>query len=196
METNEIQFVDPEVTQEKFREELGMFFHLKEDYRRKGVLLLEQHYPNLFFAFAAPSLSPMPIAFAVCINFVNYDIQPLSVKFVHPLTFEPVSIEQVPTWLYRKLEGSPVPQPLLQADQDRVPFFCIPGVREYHEHPFHNGDSWLLYRKKGGEGSLCFLLDNLQLYGTSSLTSYTWQVNFNMQTPSIKLGFDGNTLPL
>src|SRR5690606_10277866 len=119
-----------------------------------------------------------------------------SVKFVHPLTFEPVSIEQVPTRLNRKLEGSPVPQELLQAHQDRVPFFCIPGVREYHEHPFHNGDSWLLYRKRGGEGSLCFLLDNLQLYGTSSLTSYLWQVTINMQTPSLGLSFDNNTLPL
>jgi hypothetical protein len=25
-------------------------------------------------------------------------------------------------------------------------FFCMRGVREYHEHPEHTGDQWLLYR--------------------------------------------------
>lgn len=196
MESHQPQFVDPEVTKHKFQEETDMFFRLKEEYRRKGVLLLEQRYPDLFFAFVAPSLQPLPIGFAVRINFTNYDVQPLSVKFVHPLTLEPLMIEQVATRLPRRLEGSPSPQALLQADQNRVPFFCIPGVREYHEHPYHNGDSWFLYRKRGGEGSLCFLLDNLQLYGTSHVSSYTIQVNFNMQSPTLQLGFDPEGLPL
>ena len=26
------------------------------------------------------------------------------------------------------------------------PFLCLRGVREYHEHPQHSGDDWLLYR--------------------------------------------------
>ena len=28
------------------------------------------------------------------------------------------------------------------------PFICLRGIREYHEHPQHSGDSWLLYRTK------------------------------------------------
>ena len=196
MESPQAQFVDPEVTQQKFKEELEIFSRLRDEYRKKGVLLLEQCYPDLFFAFAAPSLHPMSIIFAVRINFVNYDVQPLSVKFVNPLTLDPVAIEQVPTRLLRKLEGSPDPQALLQANLDRIPFFCIPGVREYHDHPYHNGDSWFLYRKRGGEGSLCFLLDNLQLYGTSYLTSYNLQINFNMQVPSLQVGYNPQDLPL
>ncbi|WP_162428191.1 putative metal-binding protein [Pontibacter pudoricolor] len=196
MESSLIQYVDPEVTHQKFQEELEIFFSLREEYRKKGVLLLEQQYPDLYFAFAAPSLYPMPIVFAVRINFVNYDVQPLSVKFVHPLTLEPITIEQVHTNLPRKLVGAPTPQALLQADLNRIPFFCIPGVREYHNHPFHNGDSWFLYRKKGGEGSLCFLLDNLELYGTSYLTAYTFQINLNMQIPNLQLGYNPEDLPL
>ena len=26
------------------------------------------------------------------------------------------------------------------------PFLCLRGIREYHEHPQHSGDDWLLYR--------------------------------------------------
>lgn len=196
MDSHQPQFVDPEVTQQKFEEEMHVFSLLKEEYRKKGVLLLEQRYPDLFFAFVAPSLHPMPIAFAVRINFINYDVQPLSVKFVHPLTLEPVMYEQIATRLPRRLDGSATPQALMQADSNRVPFFCIPGVREYHEHPYHDGDSWLLYRKKGREGSLCFLLDNLQLYGTSHMSSYTLQLNFNMQSPSLHLGSNHQDIPL
>lgn len=168
---SEVQFVDSEVTWQKFQAELECFRQLKEDYRGKGVMLLEEAYPNLYFAFAVPSLNPVPIVFAVRINFANYDLQPLSVKFVHPTTLQPVLINQLQTRLLRKI-NDPRPQELMQAQTDQIPFFCIPGVREYHSHTFHNGDSWFLYRQRGGEGSLCFLLDNLQLYGTSSINSY------------------------
>jgi len=27
------------------------------------------------------------------------------------------------------------------------PFLCVRGIREYHEHPQHSGDEWLLYRE-------------------------------------------------
>lgn len=27
-----------------------------------------------------------------------------------------------------------------------LPFLCLRGIREYHEHPQHSGDDWLLYR--------------------------------------------------
>jgi len=30
------------------------------------------------------------------------------------------------------------------------PFLCIPGVREYHEHSSHIGDSWDNYKSKSG----------------------------------------------
>ena len=186
---HQVHYVDEEVTRRKFKLELENFDRLKEHYRQLGILLLHQNFPDLYFAFLAPAIQPTPIVFAVRINFTNYDVEPLSVKFVHPLTFQPLKINQLMAGLLRRLKDSPVPQNLLVADQDGEPFFCIPGVREYHNHPFHNGDSWFLYRKNGGEGSLCFLIDNLQLYGTSHVVTYNFQINMT-------LGSNPNLLPL
>src|SRR6185437_3217307 len=41
---------------------------------------------------------------------------------------------------------------------DEVPFLCLAGVREYHEHPAHTGDSWWVHRTTGA-GSLSHLLN-------------------------------------
>ena len=40
------------------------------------------------------------------------------------------------------------------------PFFCIPGIRQYHDHPQHSGDSWLLHRA-AGEGTLATICDRI-----------------------------------
>ncbi|MCW3117953.1 MAG: hypothetical protein JWM28_2035 [Chitinophagaceae bacterium] len=190
------QFVDQAITVEKYTQQLARFQSARDYYRRLGVLLLEDSFPNLYFGFAATLLTPVPIIFAVKINFDNYDIAPLSVQFVHPVTFEPIRCSQLPNLLLRKLENSPVPQNLLVADRDDRPFFCIPGIREYHEHPFHTGDSWFLYRDNGNEGSLCFILDNLQLYGTSNIKSYQFQINLAAQNNAVGIFSDPNTFPL
>lgn len=196
MKAKNPQFVDVEVTKQKYAEELAKFHTMKENYRKLGVLLLDEAYPNLYFGFTAPSLSPVPIIFAVKINFDNYDVQPLSVQFVHPLTLAPVLSSQMHTHLPRKLEGSPQPQFLLQAHRDEQPFFCIPGVREYHDHPYHTGDSWFLYRKKGKDGSLCFILDNLQLYGTSHIKAYQVPIQLMAEFNRINISLDQNSLSL
>lgn len=196
MEGTGHQFVDPEVTRQKFTQELANFLSAKEHYRKMGVILLDDAYPDLYFGFAAPTLSPVAIIFAVKINFDNYDVLPLSVQFVHPLTFQLMKASQLHTKLPRKLENSPLPQPLLQADKDEKPFVCIPGVREYHEHTFHTGDSWFLYRSKGKEGSLCFILDNLQLYGISHIRAYQVQIQMVAQNSNINISSDPNSFPL
>ena len=40
------------------------------------------------------------------------------------------------------------------------PFLCVPGTREYHSHPQHSGDDWLLHRSTGA-GRLIPLCDLL-----------------------------------
>ena len=40
------------------------------------------------------------------------------------------------------------------------PFFCVPGIRQYHDHPQHSGDSWLLQRHTQ-EGSLATISDRI-----------------------------------
>lgn len=196
METLSLQFVDLGITRQKFESELERFQSAKTHYRNLGIFLLADAFPNLHFGFAAPTLTPVAIIFAVKINFDNYDVEPLSVQFVHPITFEPVKASQLPTNFPRKLENSPVPQPLLQADTDEAPFICIPGVREYHQHTFHTGDSWFLYRGRGREGSLCFILDNLQLYGISHISAYQIQMQLTAQNTSVNIVSDPNSFSL
>lgn len=185
---SDFQFTDPVVTRKKFEIELDKFISGRDHYRKLGVILLEAEYPNLYFGFIATEVNPKALVFAVKINFLNYDAEPLSVQFVDPLSFRPLMTNQVGTSLPRKLENSPQPQQLLQAELDNIPFFCIPGVREYHAHPFHNGDSWFLHRSTG-VGTLCFLLDNLQLYGTSHIKAYASKiaVNFNFKNAGMLL---------
>lgn len=176
MTTGQYQYVDIEVTRQKFAQELQKFEALKEYYRSIGVLLLDCRYPDMYFGFATTKINPVVLLFGVRINFLNYDIEPLSVKFVHPITYAPLLYGSVGTLLLRKMEGNLNFFPLLQAQNDQVPFFCIPGVREFHNHPFHTGEQWFLYRGMNGEGSLCFILDNLQLYGTHPVAGGLMQV--------------------
>jgi hypothetical protein len=54
---------------------------------------------------------------------------------------------------------------------DEVPFVCLPGIREYHAHPAHSGDSWLLHRGQV-EGTLNFILDVLHRYGAAPIRGF------------------------
>ena len=166
MENKEpIQVTDPEVTRVKFENEIQKFRTVEDKYRAKGILCTKVIYPNIYFVFGIPKLIPYPIVFSVKINFTNYDIEPPSVKFINPFTEELLKREQIPIH-FIQINNSNLLQPLelVQGVGDIMPFFCIPGIREYHDHPAHSGDSWLLYRDKG-EGGLLFVLD--QLYSTS-----------------------------
>jgi hypothetical protein len=176
------QFVDEEVTRRKFEEEWAQFEALKDQYRREGVLLLEKEYPNIYFAFAAPHLSPQAIVFAVRINFTNYDIQPPSIRFIDPLTLSDILAPQMHTHFPRKIETESgfQRQQLVVWQNDQVPFVCFAGVREYHEHPRHKDSPWLLHRGQG-EGNLCFLLDNLARYGISGVRGYFLQAQFGVE---------------
>lgn len=192
-----IQHIDPEVSQAKFDEEVKVFMDAYEIQRKRGIFVLECKFPDLYLAFAAPALMPAPIVFAVKINFTNYDLEPLSVVFVEPFSLQSLKANQVPVPFLRNIgkEGQVIPQALLQAEPvlDAVPFFCIPGVREYHNHPAHTGDSWLLHRKVAGEGTLGFIVDKLYEYGISSLSGYNIQIQ--MTSPQVGLGMDPSKIP-
>lgn len=190
MEKKFTQFVEAPVTEEKFRKEMETFHDLKQPYRENGVLLLEYQFPDAFFAFLATRLNPMPVAFAVRINFLNYDVEPLSVKFINPVTFQPIRIADLRVQFRRQLPNGET-LPLVIAENDGEPFFCVPGIREYHQHPFHTGDSWYLYRKNNKEGTLCFILDNLHWYGTNGIIGY--QPQMQIQLGQIHLA--GNAQP-
>ena len=67
------------------------------------------------------------------------------------------------------------PQPLLQAHgDDDIPFLCIAGVREYHEHPAHTGDPWESHRTAGA-GRLIRLVEVISKYGLETIDGFEVQ---------------------
>jgi hypothetical protein len=63
---------------------------------------------------------------------------------------------------------------------DTIPFLCIRGVREYHRHPAHTGDSWLLHRTRG-EGTLDSILSAIHQHGCSTVKDYFYQFGLEHQ---------------
>lgn len=169
-----MQYVEPEVTLIKYNEEIGNFRKVSTVWREKGVFLIHEDYPIVEFLFTTPKIRPPAVAFAVRIDFTNYDIEPPSLKFICPFTKKILDRDEVllsfiqvnkkPDNVNPAIQNQGQFQDLLQSHRNKTPFFCIPGIKEYHDHPAHTGDSWLLYRKKG-EGSLGFILG--QLYDNS-----------------------------
>jgi Predicted metal binding domain len=153
--------VDPEVTRLKFERELERWRENEEAYRRRGWQLLGQEdvHVDIGFLGRLPLVQQMVIVMTACVrvDFTNYDLWPPSVEFIDPYTGE---------------HANPPVQALVDSEEGardlvvqgypetKRPFFCVAGIREYHEHPQHSGDSWLLHRHTG-EGSLATICDRI-----------------------------------
>lgn len=183
-------YTDPAVVRRKIERELNDFVERIDQYRARGIWVLEYRFPELLVVFAANQIKPYAIApYAVLMDFGNYDIEPPSIRFVNPFTREPLKKREIATELSRL---RPVVQPPsaeapsgqgLQSDRflqwwtdDDLPFICLQGVREYHNNPGHTGDPWWLHRAKGA-GSIIRLLELISKYGTEPML----QLNFQMQ---------------
>jgi hypothetical protein len=187
--------VDPAVSRAKFERELAEYRKLEDDQIRRGWWMLRAEYPEVFVVFANPVLRPPAVIFGALLDFTNYDLWAPSVKLVDPFTREPYKAKELPTFLRRRTVHQAPPElaammqqqgaepaelvredPLMQwHSPDEVPFLCLPGIREYHEHPAHSGDSWLLHRDRG-EGKLYFILEKLYKYGVQPITTYNIQM--------------------
>ena len=187
------QFVDPRVSRKKFDREIAEYRQIELDYRRQGWLLIRAEYPSVLVVLAAPQLRPPAIVTGVAFDYTNYDARPPSVRLVDPFTAEPYKAKDLPTHLKRSVEsGSPlnpglqlppgaqarlviqqlIQQPLMQwYGPDDIPFLCIAGVREYHDHPGHSGDAWELHRHYGA-GRLVRLLGTITKYGVQPISDY------------------------
>lgn len=173
------QVVDPAVSRAKFDREVEQFRRLEGMHRARGWWLMSAEFPVVQVAFATPNCRPVSIAVCVRIDFTNYDLWAPSVVFVDPFTSRPLALEEVGLPFGRMLPDGTV-QPMLQGHPGRPAFLCLPGVREYHEHPAHDGDSWLLHRGKG-EGGLFFLVDKISTYGSETVNSFQVQMNISLQ---------------
>jgi hypothetical protein len=56
------------------------------------------------------------------------------------------------------------------------PFLCLRGIREYHEHPQHSGDDWLLYR------------NSMSLF---SIVMSVWRVTVDLIHPQLAIQPNG-----
>ncbi|WP_342723973.1 putative metal-binding protein [Bradyrhizobium sp. B097] len=182
------QVVDPAVSRAKFDREIAAYREMEATYRKRGWLLLDVSFPEVCIAFAVPKLRPFPIVAAVVIDFTDYDLRPLSVRFVNPFTREALVArdlnfsmprrQSMPPEMFEAMlqQGTLPVTNIVQANGlDDHPFICLPGVREYHDNPAHTGDSWLLHRASG-EGSLAFILDKIWTYGVEPLSMFQIQV--------------------
>jgi hypothetical protein len=185
------QFVDPSVSRFKFDYEIELFRDHEADYRMRGWNLQRATFPKANVLMAAPQLKPPAVVLGVQFDYSNYDAAPPSVKLVDPFTWEPYKAKDLPTALNRQAPvqdlaaqgvmvpggAGPqvrmfVPQPLMQwYGPEDLPFLCLPGVREYHEHPGHTGDSWELHRPLH-EGRLVHLLEVIHRFGVAPIAHY------------------------
>lgn len=154
-----LSLVDPSVTAAKVARELDQWNENAELYRRRGWLMLSHAATMFEVAFLTPVVLSGGASFlaVACVRFeyTNYDLWPPSVEFVdlgdgsyaQPATRALVATDEGPRDLL--VDGHP---------ETRRPFFCVPGTRQYHNHPQHSGDSWLLHRARRA-GSLVTLCD-------------------------------------
>ena len=165
-----MQYIDPTVSKRKFEFELNTFKENQERYRKRGIMLLEAKFPNIYLAFISNKLIPPPIVFVVRLNFENYDMEPISVRFVDPYTFQPLMSFGIE--IIKKHNNTGELQNLVQQNKGKLPFVCIRGIYEYHRHDGHSGDSWFLYRKKGGMGTMGYIIDILYTHGLTAIDNY------------------------
>lgn len=150
--------VDPEVTKLKLDREIDLWHESAEVYRRRGWILLGRREDEVDIAFLARlrlGIQQVPIVVAcVRFDFTNYDLWPPALDFIDPDTGE-YTAPLVPA----VIETEHGPRNLLIGNHPETgrPFLCVPGVRQYHTHPQHSGDSWLLHRagREGALGTLC-----------------------------------------
>ena len=184
-----LQSVEPAVSRAKFDRELDAFRGLARDYQQRGWLLVDAEFPHVFVVMAAPQITPSPVVTGVLFDYTDYDLRPPSVRLANPFTRQPYLAGELPTNLLRQVQGGALPiqislpagmptpvmiqqQPLMQSyGPDELPFLCVAGTREYHEHPAHSGDRWELHRA-GGAGKLARLLEIIDTYGVRPLNGY------------------------
>jgi hypothetical protein len=153
--------VDPEVTRLKFERELELWHENEGTYRRRGwILLAEQELAVEIGFFGRLSIGGGPIpAMTACvrIDFTNFDLEAPSVEFIDPFTGEYVS---PPVQALVDTDEGPRDLVVHSHPDTNRPFFCVPGIRQYHNHPQHSGDSWFLHRETH-EGSLATICDRI-----------------------------------
>lgn len=156
--------VERDVSRFKLRRELEQW-RANIQHRERGWVLLRCDEDALvveigFLSRVALSSGSDRMPVMVCairLEYDNYDLLPPSLSFIDAFTGAP-SKPHVRAIQWAENAARDV---LIDAHPDTLsPFLCVPGVREYHSHPQHTGDSWLLHRSLG-EGSVSTICERV-----------------------------------
>ncbi|HEX3103055.1 MAG TPA: putative metal-binding protein [Terriglobales bacterium] len=166
--------VDPAVTRLKYDREVARLKEQRNELEKRGIFLLGSTvFPHIELVYVPrqslgavipvmqqgalflsagtrtaieiPSLSAS--AFKAHFDLTNYDLDPPSLEFRDAWTDKPLQYNT----MFRALQFDQhrKRQVVLLDDHPLThkPFLCVRGIREYHQHPQHSGDEWLLYRE-------------------------------------------------
>lgn len=176
------QVVDPAVSLVKFQTEVARFEAHRSSYAQRGWWMVRAEFPLIDIAFLSAKLRPPVVVLTARFNFTDFDLKPLSVKFIDLFSGNELPAEQL-TSRMRRLDPAcptevaaamiaqgrqPPHQDLIQAYPGQPGFLCLPGVREYHEHPAHSGDAWELHRATG-EGAMLQIAEKIWQYGSDPI---------------------------
>lgn len=200
--------IDPKVNRAKYDREFGLLKERRAELDALGVHILgSSAYPQIDLLFVcrhplrmlvpqlrqgslfliAPVMAAQDIevlsasAFKAQFDLTDYDLEPPSVVFCNPWTGTPLPFDRMFRALqYDQVRGA---HEVLIGDhpETHLPFLCMRGIREYHSHPQHSGDEWLLYRESMNLFSIvisvwrvCVDLPHLQLAITEAGCQFSW----------------------
>ena len=89
-------------------------------------------------------------AFGVRVHLDDFDVRAPSVTFHDPWTWELAPYRNLPQGHHADADGYLRPVVIDDHPVFRRPFLCLPGTREYHEHPQHSGTDWFSRRHNFG----------------------------------------------
>jgi hypothetical protein len=183
--------VDPSVSRRKFAKEVEAA-RAYTPFHRQGVWIMRAEYPVVFVVLVINKPFPaLPgVLCGVHLDFTDYDVRPPSIRIVDAFDEKPLDFSVC--WKFPKAINTVDPisgqttqqlQTLLQAFDFAKPFFCLSGVREYHESSAHSGDSWFLHRKPN---MLVHLLNVLHRYGpNAAIFNIQFQPQFQLVPKAI-----------
>lgn len=188
---------DRQVSERKFQRELERVRHQRSDLEARGIFVVgESQYPtvdavylprnplrvavqtppNALIALPVGSIAFVEIvslaarAFKVRFDLSDFDMRAPSVEFLDVFSGRPLDYNT--SFRALEYEQNRKAHVVLLPDHPAThkTFLCRRGIREYHEHPQHTGDDWMLYRA----GSSLF--DTMLA---------VWRVCVDLVTPSI-----------
>ncbi len=120
--------MDPEICKRYFYADTKKIYENENILRLRNWIILKSDYPVFVISMRHPA-SNKQYAFSFL-----YDDIPISMTVVDPETFSPVPHSEWPQGNYF----------LNDHTISHGPFLCAPGIRQYHTHSSHSGESqWL-----------------------------------------------------